>query len=122
MIAGDGLLTVGFALAIGLLLLFSIALVRVLQAGHSVPCHCIGVRAVPIGVEDLWRNGVFISSAALGLLTDSRAPTNGVLVTNVPALIGMLGAASAFGFICTHLRELARAVGELQLFVAGTHD
>lgn len=62
---GGSLLTIGFSLAIFLLLLFCIALVSVLARGIHTTCSCFGPSAKQVSRVDVWRN-VGLILCALG--------------------------------------------------------
>jgi hypothetical protein len=73
---GGPFLAAGFGLALGLLLLFSLALATVLIRGLQTPCHCFGATDKAISRYDLWRNLGFVAVALLGLGTLSAEVTN----------------------------------------------
>jgi hypothetical protein len=58
----------GFAVAVLLLVAFSVGIARVLAAGTAASCRCFGVSAAPFGRHHLYRNGVLALVAAVGLL------------------------------------------------------
>jgi hypothetical protein len=66
---GGPFLAAGFGLALGLLLLFSLALTTVLIRGLQTPCHCFGASEKAVSGYDLWRNLGFVAVALLGLGT-----------------------------------------------------
>lgn len=65
---GGPLLLPGFSLAIGLLLLFSTALVAVLARSIRTSCDCFGSSARLVSRLDVWRNVGFILCALGGCL------------------------------------------------------
>ncbi len=65
-ILGGPLLTIGFSLAILLLLLFCIALVSVLVRRIRTSCNCFGPSAKLVSRSDVWRNIGFMLCALGG--------------------------------------------------------
>lgn len=65
-VLGGSLLAFGFALAVGLLLLFCLALVLVLIRKIRTACNCFGSNAKQVSRMDVWRNIGFILCALTG--------------------------------------------------------
>lgn len=105
-VIGGSLLTVGFSLAIFLLLIFSCALVLALIRKTQVSCSCFGSSVKRVSYIDVWRNIGFILCALAGggILIWSRA-TQGELSLIEWGLTG-LGAA-AFVAFWVQLGEIA---------------
>lgn len=104
---GGSLLLFGFALAVGLLLLFCLALVSVLVRGIRTSCHCFGQATKQVSHLDIWRNIGFIVCALVGYITliwtkNSQEPMDLVKWT----LIGL--AAGVFVMIWTQLAEIVQ--------------
>lgn len=66
LVAGGRFLSVGFALAILLLLLFSLALTSVLLRNLHTPCNCFGTSAKQVSPFDVLRNAGLIFCALIG--------------------------------------------------------
>lgn len=64
---GGPLLFIGFFLALGLLLLFSLALQSVLARRIRTSCACFGAGGQPVSSVDVWRNLGFILCALGGI-------------------------------------------------------
>ncbi len=56
----------GFAAAIGLLAVFSVAIVRSLRHGQRAPCRCFGASNSPLGRQHVARNAVLAAFGVLG--------------------------------------------------------
>lgn len=101
---GGQWLSIGFSLAIVLLLVFTTTLARTLTKNMQTPCNCFGAGEQSVTAYDLWRNGGFILCAAGGWiishLGDVR-PLNWLewSVIVVPALV--------FVVLMTHLNKIA---------------
>lgn len=84
----------GLLLAIGVLSVFTYALVRVLRRGRVVTCRCFGSSTTPVGVTQVVRNMVLILTAVAGLVTGSggmpHVDVGAVAVTAFAALICVL--------------------------------
>lgn len=65
---GSSFLLPGFALAIGLLSLFSLALVTVVIRRIRTACHCFGPGTKEVSFVDVWRNLGFLVCALVGCL------------------------------------------------------
>lgn len=66
LVIGWPVLLAGFALAAGLLLVFSIALGLVLRRSRTVSCHCFGPAEQPVSWYDLVRNALLIGCGLVG--------------------------------------------------------
>ncbi|MFE9203515.1 MauE/DoxX family redox-associated membrane protein [Micromonospora sp. NPDC007230] len=83
----------GFALAAGLLVVFTVVIVGSLRRGTTVPCRCFGRSEIPLGRRHVLRNALLVAVAAAGLL----ASLPGAAVDAGPAVVatvtgGVLGA------------------------------
>lgn len=67
-VLGGPLLLPGFVLALGLLLLFCLALILVLARHIRTSCSCFGASEQPVSLADVWRNVGFILCALGGCL------------------------------------------------------
>ncbi len=105
---GGVFLSVGFLLAICLLLFFSVALVISLGRKMSISCNCFGVSKSPISMYDLWRNGVFIVCAVVGYKTQSAAGSLSILDFVLLALL-----AATFDTLFTQLGVISFALRQL---------
>ncbi|HEU5470943.1 MAG TPA: MauE/DoxX family redox-associated membrane protein [Actinophytocola sp.] len=74
----------GFAIAGGLLAIFTVAIARSLRAGNRAPCRCFGASSVPLGPRHLVRNGLLLAGAAVGLVA-----------AGVPGEVDLAGALAA---------------------------
>ena len=68
LVLGGSFLLPGFALAIGLLSLFSCALVTVVIRRIRTACHCFGPGSKEVSLVDVWRNLGFLACALVGCL------------------------------------------------------
>lgn len=82
----------GFALAIGLLVVFVGATVIMLRRGTVAPCRCFGRSSETYGPAHLVRNGILLLVASAGLLGSPPASydVGAVAVSAFTALCGML--------------------------------
>ena len=101
-VTGGPLLVVGFAMAVILLLAFSIALVRVLRRNFSVTCNCFGPTAQRVSTYDVIRNAILIDCGLLGIWT-LLEPRQSLPGTEVILLALM---ASCFVVLLIHLRDV----------------
>jgi hypothetical protein len=63
----------GYALALGLLAVFTAALRRVVRSGQRVACRCFGASIAPVGVAHLVRNVALIAVIGLGIVAEALA-------------------------------------------------
>jgi hypothetical protein len=95
-----GLLPVGFGLAIGLLVLFSVLLGRTVRTSDRVSCNCFGAGDRPVSRYDLVRNLLLAAVAVLGLaLGDQPTPPAAAIV-----LVGLM--AGWFVLMATDLGDI----------------
>ena len=84
----------GLLLAVGVLSVFTYALVRVLRRDRVVTCRCFGSSTTPVGVPQVVRNVVLILTAVTGLVAGSggisHVDVGGVAVTAFAAVICVL--------------------------------
>ncbi|GAA2353326.1 hypothetical protein GCM10010170_044600 [Dactylosporangium salmoneum] len=85
------LVRVGFALALGLLGAFTIAIVSAYTREKRVPCACFGSGS-PVGPRHVVRNGILAAVALAGLLTAGGGPVHlaGAGIALAAGLIGGL--------------------------------
>ncbi|HEU5271734.1 MAG TPA: MauE/DoxX family redox-associated membrane protein [Jatrophihabitans sp.] len=95
-------LPIGFGLAAGLLLLFSVVLAAALRRRTTVSCNCFGASERPISGYDLIRNGALLACCAAGLAgyasTDRQPPAE------VIVLLGLM--AGCFALIVTNAEDI----------------
>jgi hypothetical protein len=107
MLIGGPFLIFGFSLAIGLLLLFCLALVSVLARGIHTTCNCFGTSAKEVSAFDVWRNiGLMICSLASVALLIGTKSTRDPLSLLEWILIGL--GAGAFVMIWLQLEEIVQ--------------
>jgi uncharacterized membrane protein YphA (DoxX/SURF4 family) len=63
----------GYALALGLIAAFTVALRRVVRSGQQVACRCFGASTAPVGVAHLVRNVALIVVIGLGIVAEALA-------------------------------------------------
>jgi hypothetical protein len=104
---GDPLLIFGFSLAIGLLLLFCLALVSVLARGIRTTCNCFGTSTKEISAFDVWRNiGLMICAlAGVAMLIGTKSVWDPLSLLEW-VLIGL--GAGAFVMIWLQLEEIVQ--------------
>jgi uncharacterized membrane protein YphA (DoxX/SURF4 family) len=104
---GGVLLLPGFLLALGLLLLFCVALASVLARNIQTSCHCFGASKTPVSSLELWRNVGFILCALGGCLAllwaKDTAPSLSLPEWFLPGL-----AAALFVLLWSQLGEIAQ--------------
>lgn len=104
LVFGRTRLILGFALALATLTIFTFAMRSVIQRKLSVACNCFGLSKNLVSQATLWRNSIFITCAAIGLLLSMNVPQGSLGVANII----LLGAVSS---ICTlvliHVKDLA---------------
>jgi hypothetical protein len=84
---------IGYALALGLVAAFTLALRGVVRSGRQVACRCFGASTAPAGIAHLVRNAVILAVIGLGLgLGLAAALADGAAIA-LPARV----AAIAFG-------------------------
>ncbi len=105
MTLGAGWVGPGFALAGGLLLLFTGALMTVLVRRQATSCNCFGPSDQPVVPLDVVRNAGFLVWAGLGWVLDSLFPTPPL--TAAGWLLAVVGA-GLFVVGWLHLRELTQ--------------
>ncbi len=66
----------GFGLGIGLLTVFSAAVVRSLREGQRASCRCFGASDSPLGKQHVVRNAALAAFGALGIATVLSDPTS----------------------------------------------
>ncbi|ONI76827.1 hypothetical protein BWI15_04625 [Kribbella sp. ALI-6-A] len=84
----------GFALGIGLLAVFSAAIVRSLRKGQRASCRCFGASNSPLGPQHVVRNIVLAAFGVLGIAANLSEPTSSTdiglaCVVAFAALIGV---------------------------------
>lgn len=57
----------GFALAGGLLVAFTVAILLAMRRGVQAPCRCFGASATPLGVRHVVRNGFILVVTTIGV-------------------------------------------------------
>lgn len=107
MLIGGSLLTLGFSLAIFLLLLFCIALVSVLARRIHTSCNCFGTSARQVSGFDVWRNAGFILCALAGYAVLAWAKNTQVNLGLVEWVLTGLGA-GVFVVIWIQLSEIVQ--------------
>lgn len=85
-----GLVIVGYAVALALLVAYSGTLALALRRGVRVPCRCLGTRAEPIRPALLGRNLGLLLTGALGLIA---ATGNSRGFEPIPVAVSVLAAA-----------------------------
>jgi len=105
MAIGGKLLSLGFSLAVFLLVVFSIALVTVLVRKIQTSCNCFGTNSKAISYYDVARNAGFVGCAISGWGVLSMSSTMPATL-NLPelALVGFV--AVTFIVIWMHLAEI----------------
>jgi hypothetical protein len=93
----------GFAVALGLLGAFTVALVGAVRRERKVDCGCFGTSATPVGLPHIIRNITLMICAAAGIAAGT---------TGVPALPGALTSA-AVGAVVAGMLVLGDDVVEL---------
>jgi len=82
----------GFALAIMLLVAFTVAIAAARARGVRAPCRCFGGSAAPLGVRHLVRNTLLAAIGAVGLLSGSTPGHRAAATTAMAAGIGLVAA------------------------------
>jgi len=81
----------GFALAAGLLGVFTAGLGLAVSRGVRTPCRCFGASAAPLGLPQIVRNALLTVTAAAGLVAVLAAGSAGTGQMH-PATVAMAGA------------------------------
>lgn len=105
---GGHLLWLSFALAILLLLVFSLGLINVLARNINTSCSCFGSSDKPVTRADLWRNAGLMALAVIGLLLNNQMA--GSLSAASLVIVGLF--ALAFTAIWVNLGEIVEAFKE----------
>jgi hypothetical protein len=84
----------GFAVASGVLVAFSAAIIAALRRKTGGTCRCFGISAAPFGIHHVVRNGALVAVAVTGALATILAPdteiaAGGVAVATVASIIGV---------------------------------
>jgi hypothetical protein len=80
----------GFAVAAGLLGVFTGAIVSSLRRGNLAPCRCFGASSTPLGRRHVFRNAALVSVALLGFaaaLVPGTAGIGGLLVAGAAGMV-----------------------------------
>ena len=80
----------GFAVAAGLLAVFTGAIVLSLRRGNAAPCRCFGASSTPLGPRHVARNAVLVALALLGLvaaLVPGPADLAGLVVAGAAGVV-----------------------------------
>jgi hypothetical protein len=104
LIMGGMFLSIGFLLAIFLLLVFSATLLSVLARGIQTPCNCFGPSQRPVSIHDVWRNISFIVYTLAGLVALLILGSSQIKLSLVD--LGLLGLmAVVFVVLLAHLSD-----------------
>jgi hypothetical protein len=81
----------GFTAAVGLLAVFTVAIVRSLRRGQRAPCRCFGASNSPLGTHHVVRNAVLAAFGVLGIAAGgtSSLDVGPACVVAFAALIGV---------------------------------
>lgn len=84
----------GFAIGVGLLAVFSAAIVRSLRRGQRAACRCFGASNSPLNTHHVVRNAVLAAFGALGIAAELSSGTSSLdfglaSVVGFAALIGV---------------------------------
>jgi hypothetical protein len=96
----------GAALAAGLLVLFSLALVAAVGANRRASCHCFGAGDAPVGRIHIVRNVILLVVSGIGFWI---APSGRVELSSASAAAVIYGA--WIGFVVTHWDDLVFLLG-----------
>lgn len=96
--------TAGFALAAGLLAVFSLLLVRGLRRTYRPACNCFGAASRPLSGWDLVRNGVLVVACLAGVVL-APAASPSAWDTTLVALVALPAAAA--GVALSNLHDIA---------------
>ncbi|WP_020525511.1 MauE/DoxX family redox-associated membrane protein [Catelliglobosispora koreensis] len=64
----------GLLLTAGLLVAFSLAILRALGKGNTASCQCFGASTSPLSRRHLWRNGVLLAVAVVAQASGPSQP------------------------------------------------
>lgn len=62
----------GFAASVGLLAVFTAAIIRAMRRGQRAPCRCFGASNSPLGTQHVVRNAVLAAFGVLGAAAGMR--------------------------------------------------
>jgi hypothetical protein len=97
----------GFGVALGLLVIYTAAIVRLRRRGASAPCHCFGASTEVVSPYEVARNALMGSVAVAGIvLIALGAPLS---VTAEDAMLGFVGAALIVA-LCINARPIWRVM------------
>lgn len=105
-IGWPGLLRLGFVLAVGLLLIFSVALGSVMRRALRVSCNCFGRAEHQVSWYDLARNSLLIGCGLAGGW--SLAAAQRQLTVSDTALLAIM--ALCFVVLITHLSDIVETL------------
>jgi ABC-type microcin C transport system permease subunit YejB len=103
--------TAGFAVAAGLLAVFTGAIVSSLRRGNVAPCRCFGASSTPLGRRHVLRNAALIAVALLGFvaaLVPGTAGISGLLVAGAAGVVAGV-TVTAFDDIVALVRPVSGA-------------
>jgi hypothetical protein len=83
----------GFAAGIGLLAVFTAAIVRSLRRGQRAPCRCFGASNTPLGTQHVARNAVLAAFGVLGIVAGGDASSLDLGLGCVVAFAALIGVA-----------------------------
>jgi|SRR5579859_5128133 len=117
MVAGGPLLVPGFGLAAAMLIIFSVALFRVIASGVDAKCYCFGSGANAISSIDLVRNAGLVGLVLIG--AETMGPNisigwlPGVLLEKGSQIESFIAAVAGFGFamIWSQLPDIFKLLG-----------
>jgi len=97
---------VGYAVALGLVAAFTLALRGVVRSGRPVACRCFGASTAPVGVVHLVRNAVILAVIGLGI---AAALAGGAAVA-LPARVAAIASGALAGAAIARWDDLAYLV------------
>lgn len=106
MAIGKNTLLIGFLLATGLLVVFSVALVVALHRNARMICNCFGRTERPISPYDVARNALLVLCCLAGVQA-LVGPSYGLAVVD-HVLIGLI--AASFVVLVTNLRDVVETL------------
>lgn len=110
MVLGGRWLVPGFALGLGLLIVFSAAMLRALSRRMQVSCTCFGRTDRPVSFADVGRNSIFVIVSGAGLLIAGVAPAALSAPTSGEAGLMILIGATVVA-VALHLHDLVQLYG-----------